>query len=480
MAIQINIYTGDLKMMGISFSFVFDGETLKLIPDDLEEIFELQNEEIRPGVYAYRGLPKISESVLVGHCNESGQSIIFIVPINGSISSYNSVLEIYPLAYIKLRFPGKTISRIGFTCRELNHIYPINQAYYTKAIISDSFIEDLSVQTKKLSETRSDDQFFLQNDVQVKSYFSVGCSFTSSNDKAPLIFNSYLYFEFQETEDYLFIVKLCNTAYDLLRFLCYRNNISFSKIQLSSPYKNDRFLESGELVLLREVLSEEYPIKRELFIRQKDIQGSESRIIQEIINGTLYLRHIPETHEVGRCVTPAFFVMIVSAFEWEYRQLFPDGVVKSQKRIEAEDEVWNALESLRKPSSGRVRKLFKDLRDHVRDNNLADKIMHVISELNTLVDPFGKYLYSINETQLDYKRMSERLATQRNNYAHGNLDKEFDEITILDLMLLQKIVCIMQLKRVGVCDLGIKKAIKHLYHLNIEFKEDETTEQINN
>lgn len=480
MDIDIKILTGDLKMMNVSFSFVFDGEVLKLIPFDPEDVFRLQNEEIRPGVYAYRGLPQISENVLIGHCNENGQKIVFIVPIGGSISSYNHVLEIYPLAYIKCRFSGKTVSRLGFTCRELNHIYPINQAYNTKAIINESSIEDLSVQTKKYNETKSIEQPFIQDSVEVKSYFSVGCSYTSSNDKAPLTFNSYLFFEFQETEDYLFLFKLCNTAYDFLRFLCNRNNIKFTKIQISSPYKDDKFIESGEMVLLREVSSEEYPIKRELYIHQKDIQGSESRLLQEIADETLYLRHIPETHEAGRQITPAFFVMIVSAFEWEYRKLFPGGVVKKPERIKAEDEVWNAIESLRVSSRGRVRKIYKDLRDHVRDNNLAAKIEHVTKELNDLLDPFGKYLYSVNETELKYKEMSERLATQRNNYAHGNLDKEFDETTILDLMLLQKIILLMQLKRVGVSDLRAQKAVCHLYHLNIELEEDKTAEPTEN
>lgn len=100
MDIDIKILTGDLKMMDVSFSFVFDGEILKLIPLDPEDVFRLQNEEIKPGVYAYRGFPKISENVLTGHCNENGQRIVFIVPIGASISSYNHILEIEPLAYI--------------------------------------------------------------------------------------------------------------------------------------------------------------------------------------------------------------------------------------------------------------------------------------------------------------------------------------------------------------------------------------------
>ena len=134
---------------------------------------------------------------------------MFILPIGGSISSYNHVLEVVPLAYIKLRFSGKKISRLGFSCRELNHIYPISQAYRIKAVVCESSIEDFSIQTKKYSETKTDEQRFIQDGVDVKTYFSVGCSYSSSNDKAPLIYNSYLFFEFPETDDYLFLYNLC-------------------------------------------------------------------------------------------------------------------------------------------------------------------------------------------------------------------------------------------------------------------------------
>ena len=59
------------------------------------------------------------------------------------------------------------------------------------------------------------------------------------------------------------------------------------------------------------------------------------------------------------------------------------------------------------------------------------------------------------------------------------MDREFKDIVVLDLMLLQKIVYIMQLKRSSVNDLRIKHAVKHLYHMNLEFEEDKE-ESVNN
>lgn len=55
-----------------------------------------------------------------------------------------------------------------------------------------------------------------------------------------------------------------------------------------------------------------------------------------------------------------------------------------------------------------------------------------------------KHLYALNGKKLKYSEMGERLAAQRNNFAHGNLDKDFDELALLDLIYLELILYAMQ------------------------------------
>ena len=45
--------------------------------------------------------------------------------------------------------------------------------------------------------------------------------------------------------------------------------------------------------------------------------------------------------------------------------------------------------------------------------------------------------------------MGERLSSQRNNFAHGNLDKEFVGLSLLDLVVLEIVLYAMQLKYYG-------------------------------
>ena len=67
--------------------------------------------------------------------------------------------------------------------------------------------------------------------------------------------------------------------------------------------------------------------------------------------------------------------------------------------------------------------------------------------------------------------MGERLASQRNHYAHGDLDEEFIGDSLLDLIFLERVLYAMQLKRFGVSDKNIQYAINDLFHCNLHIKD---------
>lgn len=62
-----------------------------------------------------------------------------------------------------------------------------------------------------------------------------------------------------------------------------------------------------------------------------------------------------------------------------------------------------------------------------------------------------------------YSEMGKRLSDLRNNYAHGNLDKDIDEKSLLDLIYMERIVYAMQLKFYGVEIFNIQNAIIELF-----------------
>ena len=63
------------------------------------------------------------------------------------------------------------------------------------------------------------------------------------------------------------------------------------------------------------------------------------------------------------------------------------------------------------------------------------------------------------------------ISKARNNFAHGNLDKDFVGLSLLDLIFLEIVLYAMQLKYYGLEDINIKKAVNELFHKNLVIKE---------
>lgn len=183
------------------------------------------------------------------------------------------------------------------------------------------------------------------------------------------------------------------------------------------------------------------------------------------------MRHLPNSYDAGRQIDAARFVMITAAFEWEFRRIFPDGVVKKDKKIEAEKQATQVLQELIDDSTGELRSIYKYLQKNIGSNPLSGKIAFVGKSLAETIDMFGKYLYSLNDEELKYSEMGERLSQQRNNFAHGNLDKDFVGLSLLDLIFLEIVLYAMQLKYYGLEDINIKKAVNELFHKNLVIKE---------
>ncbi len=159
--------------------------------------------------------------------------------------------------------------------------------------------------------------------------------------------------------------------------------------------------------------------------------------------------------------------MITAAFEWTFNKNYPDGITKKPKTIEAENAVTKELDRLINESQGKQKKIYKSLKNHISLDSLKPKIEQIGKDYAEIIEIFGKHLYSINHETLKYSEMGLRLSEQRNNFAHGNLDKDFVDLSILDLVYLERIIYAMQLKEYGLEKISIQRAINDLFSCHI-------------
>jgi len=124
------------------------------------------------------------------------------------------------------------------------------------------------------------------------------------------------------------------------------------------------------------------------------------------------------------------------------------------------------MQNLISNSKGKLKEKYKFLKKLVKSDSLQSEIIQMGKDYDDIIGNFGRHLYSRNAEELDYREMGNRLANQRNHFAHGDLDQEFIGNSLLDLIFLEYVIYAMQLKYYGVSDENIRKAINELFHLN--------------
>lgn len=463
---DFDTYTGTLRYNNINFTFVFDKRELKLIPPDdkKKEVESWFWKKMSEGIYTW-GNPVYINETLYGISNETFKKIIFI-PARREVSRYNSVIIIDVEFYIINKYDRDEIDRISFNGPEITQIFPTNIAI-DKIERDDS--GKMNIKTKSFLDITTEKEIFKIQNKELKIYFGISKKSSLKTGDAPIILNSAMYIEFEPTNDFEFIRKIISVSKTLIQYLCYRKNISFSNIELSAPAKNglhEVFANIFE-TFQNKYIVDEYSSTKKYCIQYEYVKGSIGKILNDIASNKIYIKHIPETYELGRSKNAGDFVMITAGFEWEFKRNYRNGIRKSNTTKEAEEKVNEIIQDAIDKNVGKVKKKLKFIKRFVNFNSLEDKIKEYGNDYNEISDIFGKRLYSINNEILNYNDMGKRLAEQRNHFAHGDIDKEFIGLSLLDLIYLEYIIYIMQLKYYKVDIYNIKRAINDLFGCNI-------------
>lgn len=424
----------------------------------MEEIESLGKGWMVPDWLSYP--PKFEGDYLKGINAENGNEVLFKT-YPGNAGFRNMQIRIRIQYYIELQ-RDETISKLSFMGDEINYIYNIAQG-----IESYGFSEEgtASCKTKSFEETTSSTEYFTVENKEVGVYFAIyrGINFQSCH---PLNLYSSINLLVEANNDYDFLVHLCYIMKKFLGFLCYRNNIYFNEIALYTQESPQRYRKVGKILFMDERKDiENEKIIKERNITYEAIKGKLGNILQDIEKEILYLRHIPDSHKDSLKIDHSKFIMITAAVEWIFKSLYPEGLRYSDKTLKAQEKVKEELDNKIIESSGEIKKQYKFLQKLVGSGSLSQKIVQIGNDFDSLLGMIGQYLYSINnlKEEFDYAKIGMRVQNQRNNFAHGNLDKEFEETAILDLIFLEKAIYLLQLSTYGFDDETMLDQVKRLF-----------------
>lgn len=384
-------------------------------------------------------------------------------------------MEANVVAYIICKYNRSLINRISFSSPEIDAIHPLRNSFtFSLGDNLEKFNETgiLSVTTRDFDSTTTEPQSFMVDNKIVSAYFAVWRGIHIKVGEPPLSLNSYLMFEFEPTSEYEFILKLWRIAKSFITYLCYRRNANLPTAKLSAPYAGEKHEEFATLYIVGEDESlNTEDIQKGRYISQQLIAGHEGQILEDIASNKLYLRHIPKSYDSGQHIDAAKFIMLTSAFEWEFRRIYPNGVKKSEAALAVEKTATEEIEILFRRSTGRLRNKYRYLKKRIKDDPLQSEIVQVGTDFAEIINLFGERLYSLSNEKLIYSEMGQRLADQRNHFAHGDLDKDFIDLSLLDLIFLERIVYAMQLKYYAIEAPKIQSAINDLFHCGFALPE---------
>ena len=465
------MYTGVTRYKNVDFSFVFNGEDLRLIPST-ENVRKVETEWLMPsfakGVFIPNTDLKMEDSFLIGICNENGKRMVFFTQQNANIGSSNLVLIVKLIGYLECNNNIEKFGKISFLGPEINIIHPVNQSFdfsFNPSTVSSDGV--FSLTTKSFDITSTSPQEFDVDGKKVSVQFSVSRKISTKILEPPILLESTMLFEFEETDEYDFLVRLWFIAKEFVAFLCYRNNICMEPAIVSYKNQDGKYQSFATLTMVNQNTDRElHALKQNRCIKENLIAGHEGQILADIACDSLYTRHLPKTYEDGRHIDAARFIMITAAFEWEFHRAYPDGVPKKETTVLIENEAADALKKLIDSSTGKLKSIYKFLSKLIRSDSLQTELVKIGEDFDSVIGGFGKHLYSLNGEELVYSAMGDRLSSQRNHFAHGDLDKDFIGLALLDLIYLEYVVYAMQMRYYGIDDTNIRNAINELFHLN--------------
>lgn len=393
------------------------------------------------------------------------------------VSSHMDRIVLKVLYYLETRIEVFEFDSITFAGEELNSFYDIKTSYETINFDNDGCLD---IRVKKFDEVNKEYQF--ENDDDLKNITLNFYRRLNFGKTEILTLFTELQLRFNKSQDVHQIYDHYYLIYNFMRFITYRNNIRFDAIGLKVQRDDNKFENVGNLrVFVDEdnFYIENDKTKRDRQIKAIYLEDKILKVIDLIRSKRLYTDHYPESSADMRHITPARFLLVTAAFEWECEEVYGNYKYKENADFKSvTDFIYDFLEAEKQNFEGKKKKYLKNYQKSFvyTGVSLSEKLQYAFKDNNEVLSIFIENLYKINhidKKEYSYNKISERIGQQRNNYAHGQIDREMDDLVILDFIVLEWLLYAMRLKQIGFEITVRKKIINDLFGRNFHIKENQ-------
>lgn len=356
------------------------------------------------------------------------------------------------------------ICSIDFSFKELNSFFKTNKVFDDMTLDENN---NIGIKIGDSNNVTSQKKKIVINNQEIEYYYYIKRKLNTVGDKM-LYANSIARFELKnKLKSFKDIVMIYNKLHIYYSYISYRQNILDNEVQLYSIDEENKVYPCGKFYYTQRKdynlnidVDENYINKH--IINYENINLIEDKIMQAIIDKKIFIRHIPRNQVEGNQISLDRVVNLTSAFEWEFTELFPEGVKHSKQTCKMLNDLEEKLNNLKQDCNSKQKRIINKTIEIMYEDNLEGKLKFAYNKLKAFSKPILDQLISLNEVNNEARIFSE-LGKLRNDFAHGHMHIEIDSDGVLGAIFLSRFIYVMQLYRLGLDENNIKKCINNLY-----------------
>ncbi len=453
------------------YNFVIEEDTLKLLPKKEENNFIASIKYFQKAQNSLGST--IDRKIYEGSTTDN--KLIYIVSDNNGVYQ-KGIINHKIYAYAIVSQPLENIRGIQITSNEFEYFYKVSKDIKNVECIWDGNQRGaIKFETKDFKDEVAINSFEIAIKKDVYRFIFSFLHYVQGNNIYPLKITPVLSLGFNNKKD---MHKLVDIIYDIksfIKFITYRNDVSFNEIKLRIITESNLYENVGTLTLIdNETPIEDKKILEDV-IKFDDIKPILPELFKELMNDNVILNHIPITYKEKNKVDYYRYLAICTSFEAEYRRIYGDNYrYKTNKKFKSvRDTVVKKLSTYIKELSGDEKDYAKSFESINRkiDTSLQGALILAFNEHLIILKPFIKHYFS-NIIRIEYNKknlnkMCEEISKTRNYFAHANYNISYDEMSFLCLKLVEQLIYAMTLKRLGLDNKSIQRIINDLFKMRI-------------
>lgn len=388
-------------------------------------------------------------AIIEGRLRHSGKKITFHVACRPGFDERSIHLGVIAYWVLDEGFSLKDVDAIGFSGLCVDSFCPMKGIQY-----------ELDGDRRSLVVTTSpDDVIDLGTAVVCEKEVSLSCeAFWTYEPFQQIKFASVLRCRVGQIDSTFFKAIYVAIA-SSLRFCLSRGNVDLGVTLYADGPDGIESIGDFTAVHGKMYVPDEYDAPEAKRVCAQEIGRYFGKIVEAFDSGVFGGSELSQNREDASIITPSKIIELTSSFEHEFLALYPSGVEHGDKTNQIHNQVREAVSKAEKDVSSDSRRLLRKACEIALNDSLESRIRHVAF---SLPDNVSQVTYrGLEECEAD-KSLGYKIATARNDIAHGNeLSYKLRDLRG-EYRLLARFVFAMRLMRLDIPDDDVARIMRHV------------------